>query len=923
MNNDLWKIGHVKFFVKDRGFGFVNCWDDQQDYFIHITKVYKGPIIDHDFVVFKLAPSRKKTGKMEAIKLSLVSKFDKSPEFLKEQFIKYDNVALHKEILKALSIEETLEIVEKQITRFENISNEEQYSEFKKKSNQLLSLFQQNKLKERIEKIIDTWAQQITDEKYRVKLWLDNIISESPEFNEIETFFSEANDQIRIEIFTRLKEKEEKQKLLMKLIQFEQIEKVVDFILQYLRKKNSLGYYEDLKSELFDVEYWKDKTESDLLTETYNHIEKTFDQRKILSLSFSESLMFFNLLLKENCLTENDASKEYLNWLYKLANKVLDKNAFNEFDNECINQLSESLHFFIWEKGQSRILPLKYLSDFLLQHENNCFQTKDWVTRNLLEKEKAIELLKNSIKELGPIQNRQQFYILYNHLKVLSDFEIDVLNLINSTNKNFWFFKLALWVSGLTDEFEFDEFKIRFVYLSPEHQIKFLKKIFWLQHTGKFSLTIEKLNQLTRIDFDIYKINQKFHSDILLDISVDVVIEAIKSFKAHRKFLFDRDLLKIVLKDLSLNQKHKFQIYGLFEKCRGRYEAIFNWKTNGEVLETENGWVIAFEYNRRLVEEVRRIPGSWYVPEIPSWIVPIDQKEAVLNFAKQFRFFIRKRDGNDYINNIHLAEWKRTSIPNGIQFCEGRLAKINDSLFNKQFWWCRNKPCFKNCEADHTNENYKPDEETGNNDSYLKISDKKNIWEDYTMLDFLKILSEDISNPQVKDEYYEFVATINRFNRLLERMYCEKCENILYPIRQSNFAHYRVVRFHCENSECPEYHKEIYLHHCLNGNCNGIIDSRKSKKCPNGLYICTNNNCGCCCSNEMLKRRLQNLQETGGFIHDNLKIAVEEELGHLERAEYFCYKCGELMEEISKEQFRCNGCNIKYDLRRNKFKRPL
>jgi uncharacterized protein YbaR (Trm112 family) len=204
---------------------------------------------------------------------------------------------------------------------------------------------------------------------------------------------------------------------------------------------------------------------------------------------------------------------------------------------------------------------------------------------------------------------------------------------------------------------------------------------------------------------------------------------------------------------------------------------------------------------------------------------------------------------------------------------------------------------------------------------------EKQIWEEYTLFDFLKILKLDVSSEQAKDEYYKFVATINRFNRLLEHLYCNECNEILYPINDSDYAHYRVVRFRCENLKCSKSDKtnkenEIYLHHCLNGHCNGIIDSRESKKCPNGLYICSNKECGCCCSHDMLNRRLENLNKTGGYIHPDLIFAVENKLGHLERAEHFCYICGNLMKEIHSEVFFCDKCKIQYDLKDNHFKRP-
>ncbi len=72
----------------------------------------------------------------------------------------------------------------------------------------------------------------------------------------------------------------------------------------------------------------------------------------------------------------------------------------------------------------------------------------------------------------------------------------------------------------------------------------------------------------------------------------------------------------------------------------------------------------------------------------------------------------------------------------------------------------------------------------------------------------------------------------------------------------------------------------------------------------------------------MMNRRLQNLQTTGGYIHPNLVDAVNNKLGHLERAEHFCYKCGNQMNETQNDVFECPNCGVKYDVTRNKFKRP-
>jgi ribosomal protein L37AE/L43A len=171
-----------------------------------------------------------------------------------------------------------------------------------------------------------------------------------------------------------------------------------------------------------------------------------------------------------------------------------------------------------------------------------------------------------------------------------------------------------------------------------------------------------------------------------------------------------------------------------------------------------------------------------------------------------------------------------------------------------------------------------------------------------------------------KGHYYQFIGLINRFNRLLEKIYCHECNEILHPVDTSHFAAHTVVRFCCENDKCGQHKKEVYLNHCLNGQCNFIVDSRVSKSCKNGLYICEN--CGSCCSHSMLQRRLTNLQTTGGYIHQNLIKCVNEKLGHLERAEYFCYKCKDEMQETSTDIFVCNKCNVKYDTTKYKINRP-
>ena len=158
---------------------------------------------------------------------------------------------------------------------------------------------------------------------------------------------------------------------------------------------------------------------------------------------------------------------------------------------------------------------------------------------------------------------------------------------------------------------------------------------------------------------------------------------------------------------------------------------------------------------------------------------------------------------------------------------------------------------------------------------------------------------------------------INAFDRLLKRLYCEECKNLIYPKNTSHFALYRVHRFYCIEETCSKKHKEIYLTHCLYGECETIIDSRVSERCKHGLYICPN--CGTCCSEESFRKRLGHLKKVGSYIHKELIENVEKKNGHLEKAEYYCYKCSGMMTEINAKKYECTDCHVNYDL--DKFKR--
>jgi len=219
---------------------------------------------------------------------------------------------------------------------------------------------------------------------------------------------------------------------------------------------------------------------------------------------------------------------------------------------------------------------------------------------------------------------------------------------------------------------------------------------------------------------------------------------------------------------------------------------------------------------------------------------------------------------------------KENYLPRFSTFCDGRksIDKITEkpNLCKKsgfEFWWCENSQCYDACRKSHN----------------------PSDWRKYTLEDTLRILQIPYSNSQ----YEIMLNVINRVNRFLKHLTCKECNSILKPKGKSNYAFYGVSMFNCDNADCIEHKKEIYLSHCMNGNCEDIIDSRNSAKCKNkeysddcGWYICKS--CNACCSSEKLAARKNILENFG----QEYKCHIE---GHRDRGILCCSDCGHEMYE--------------------------
>ncbi len=835
-----------------------------------------------------------------------------------------------------------VELTEK-ATQLGTIRNSDDFNNY----NRLLQLIpnqftdnEKNKVTKAIHKII---AQNCSDE-FKPELWIIGIIEDAP-FECVSKYFLDKDTQSekRTSILTKL-QTDKQFELLKKYSDEYTFEKSFALLEGLVKKENSLSYYFDFLEVLFDGEFWKDKKGRELIESftDYVNAQSNDEQRYHLFLKgyikdVPQNIVSQNIdqFEKEDCkkifknISENKPLIKHiltekvthdkinsLSWLYDLAIEFLDSEYFNLFDNKVFVTIEQSEYFKFWEVGKAKVFPQHKIEELLQDKFENYAQIDKWFKNNATTIEEMSEFLFSFLHKQVSVEDRIVFYKQINHIKYL--LQLDELHLKRIKQLQNDFYNVILWVLDKDDILDFKLLKQKFIYFAPDEQVRIIRKLFFIKANGQFDLTIENLNELIRFDLDLYKTNLKFNPEIHIDISTDVMIKTLLSYKQNQRFFVESELLTVILDDLNLDKKRRFKLSNYFEKCLGRLTAEYDWSRNGKIFKVKYGdnrfyFAISFDYNPNLVEAVKSLPARKWNNETKVWGVPSQYQKEVLEFAKLHRFYL-DFEGSNYTNNIHLAEFKRTikqgysevpNIPNGISFCEGRLANKSHEIFKQEFWWCGSQPCFSKCETIHpTNE-----------------------WEKYTLLDFCEILglNTDETNKMgdyiPKGYYYQFIALINRFNRLLEKLYCKDCGHILYPsdFGTSNFAAYSVVRFQCRNIECNN-NEEIYLNHCLNGQCNNIIDSRISERCNNGLFIC--DNCGSCCSHNMLERRLSNLKLTGGYIHDNLVKCVNEKLGHLERGEYFCYKCKSEMTETSDDIFQCSNCNVKYDTTKYKFKRP-
>ena len=219
------------------------------------------------------------------------------------------------------------------------------------------------------------------------------------------------------------------------------------------------------------------------------------------------------------------------------------------------------------------------------------------------------------------------------------------------------------------------------------------------------------------------------------------------------------------------------------------------------------------------------------------------------------------------------------------RYCAPRLADLPNILTGKRCAICQSDMCFV-------------------------TSLKKNpAWRDYKLPHVLEILgysvlAETEAGIIPNEVYNQFVNQVNKAIRFCRLIVCKECGHVLFPAKPNSRSH---SLFKCLLPCCEEYNKEVYLNWCHECKTT-VIDSRETKKCPNGLYICPN--CGSCCSDDFFQMQATKYRLQGIRVPSMISNSIGK--GHNNRHIFFCSKCGTKKEFISvkgRYEYLCPDCD--------------
>lgn len=195
----LWQIGELKNFNHSRGFGFVTCFDDDVDYFVHVSKLITTNIVEGEIAVFKLIPSRSKPGKYEAVDLHELSEFESDYSFLEESYLTYNRGHIGKNILRVLPDDSIVTVIKREIEQIENENNRALKRDLFQEFLYFILSNDDEDLKCEVVRVIKEWGEKTKNAFLKAFLWEYSII-EVLSVEEYKEIYNDVSDEIKTKI---------------------------------------------------------------------------------------------------------------------------------------------------------------------------------------------------------------------------------------------------------------------------------------------------------------------------------------------------------------------------------------------------------------------------------------------------------------------------------------------------------------------------------------------------------------------------------------------------------------------------------------------------------------------------------------------------------------------------------------------------
>lgn len=339
----------------------------------------------------------------------------------------------------------------------------------------------------------------------------------------------------------------------------------------------------------------------------------------------------------------------------------------------------------------------------------------------------------------------------------------------------------------------------------------------------------------------------------------------------------------------------QFDIFGFWKEIRQTLpvEVLRNQQSN-EYKDALKKYeeLEAKEVRKRCIASLKKELNS-EITDDAFFELPYDRNLLSLTL-KRFYFKATITENDKLLQREFLTSSRQTS--NFAQYCAPQLSEATNPAIDLPYFWCRGKECF------HNNLDRQTLEEESN-------------WRNYTFFHLSEImgypkLHKTVAGYEPELSVWQFIALTNKVMQKFRRLKCRACGHMMFTERTSGFNRYNY--FKCANPTCAEVDHPVYLNFCFK--CKkGLIDSRDTKQCPNGWYICPT--CLACCDDEQYERQAQRYILTRRPVPQ--RIQEKRGHGHNDKGEFFCPKCGNPIQHVDDGHgniFRgCPICKKNYD----------